>query len=144
MQVKEIMTDNIQVVQSNTNLQEAAIIMRDINIGVLPIADGQRITGILTERDIVVRSTAKGMDPKSATVDESASTSVAWCFEDDDIEDALQKMENRKIRCLPVVNRSNELVGIVSLIDIPLSIVRAWRLKRSKRYRNRTGRTADR
>jgi CBS domain-containing protein len=118
MQVKEIMTKNVQVVHSDTDLQEVASLMRDLNIGILPVAEGQRITGILTDRDIVVRSMAKGMDPKSTKVEDVASTNVAWCFEDDDIKDALQKMKERQIRRLPVVNQENELVGIVSLSDV--------------------------
>lgn len=118
MQIKEIMTPSVEVIQADTPLPQAARMMRDMNVGVLPIADGQNISGVLTDRDIVVRSTADGNDPKKVTVGEVASNDVAWCYDDDEIEDALGTMKERKIRRLPVVSRENQLIGIVSIGDV--------------------------
>jgi CBS domain-containing protein len=118
MQIKEIMTTDVNVIHGEATLSDAARMMRDLNVGAIPVADGQKISGVLTDRDIVVRSTADGRDPNTVTVREVASTDVAWCYEDEEIEDALGKMKERKIRRLPVVSRENQLVGIVSIGDI--------------------------
>jgi CBS domain-containing protein len=112
------MTKNVEVVTSETLLQEAARKMRDMDVGVLPIADGRNISGVLTDRDIVIRSTAEGKNPKEVRVQDIATTNITWCYEDEEIEGVLKKMKEHKIRRLPVVSRENQLVGIVSIGDV--------------------------
>ncbi len=118
MKVKEIMTENPKVIQPGTSIKEAAGIMRDLDVGVLPIADGDNMSGILTDRDIVIRAVAEGKDPGEVKAGEIASGDITWCYEDEDVEEVSGKMKKDKIRRLPVVNREDKLVGIVSLGDL--------------------------
>jgi len=118
MKVKEIMTENAKVIQPGTTIKEAAGIMRDMDVGVLPIADGDNISGILTDRDIVIRAVAEGKDPSEVKAGETASNDITWCYEDEDVEEVSGKMKKHKIRRLPVVDREEKLVGIVSLGDL--------------------------
>jgi CBS domain-containing protein len=118
MQVHEIMTSHIEVIHPDATLKEAAEKMSQLDIGPLPVCDGQRLVGMLTDRDITIRATAKGCDPKTTRVREAMTPEVVYCFEDQDVKTAAQMMEMRQIRRVPVVNRNKELVGIVSLGDL--------------------------
>jgi CBS domain-containing protein len=118
MQVHEIMTSHIEVIHPDATLKEAAEKMSHLDIGPLPVCDGQRLVGMLTDRDITIRATAKGCDPKTTRVREAMTPEVVYCFEDQDVKTAAQMMEMRQIRRVPVVNRNKELVGIVSLGDL--------------------------
>jgi CBS domain-containing protein len=91
--------------------------MRSLDVGVLPVCDGDRLVGMLTDRDLTIRAVAEGRDPKITTVEEVMTPEVAYCFEDQDIEEAERVMEKHQIRRLPVLNREKRLVGIVSLGD---------------------------
>lgn len=118
MLVKEIMTHNAEVVSPGDTLKQAAEKMEELNIGPLPVCEGHRVVGILTDRDITVRATAAGCDPKETLVYEAMSHDIASCFEDQDVNEAVRLMKERQIRRLLVMNRANELVGIVSLADL--------------------------
>ena len=118
MLVKEIMTHNAEVVSPGDTLEQAARKMEELNIGPLPVCEGHRVVGILTDRDITVRATAAGSDPKETLVYEAMSHDIVSCFEDQDVNEAVRLMKERQIRRLPVINRANELVGIVSLADL--------------------------
>jgi len=118
MLVKEIMTHNAEVISPSDTLEQAARKMEELNVGPLPVCEGQRLLGMLTDRDITVRATAAGSDPKATLVCDAMSTDIVSCFEDQDVNEAVRLMKDRQIRRLPVMNRANNLVGIVSLADL--------------------------
>jgi CBS domain-containing protein len=118
MRLGEVMTRDVEVVSSNTSLKEAAAQMKSLDVGLMPVCDGDELKGTLTDRDITVRATAEGLDPLETRVSEIMSTDIAYCFEDQEIEEAMSLMEARQIRRLPVLTREKRLVGIVSLGDL--------------------------
>ena len=118
MQAKEVMTGNIKMIPSNTTLQAAADMMRQMDIGMLPVAEDGRLVGTLTDRDIAVRAVAKGSDPKSTAAQEVMSREVISCYEDQDARDVARVMEENKVRRVVVVNRNNEAVGVISVDDL--------------------------
>lgn len=120
MQIKEIMTRDIEMVSSNTNLAEAAKKMKDFNIGSLPVWEGDDLVGIITDRDLVVRGIAEGGDPASKRVSDAMTTEVFYCFEDDEIHEAANLMEEKCIRRLLVLNSEGAPVGIVSMGDFSI------------------------
>jgi CBS domain-containing protein len=118
MKLNEIMTKDVEAIAPDTSLQEAASRMRSLDVGVLPVFEGDRLVGMLTDRDLAIRATAEGKDPKTTTVQEAMTAEVAYCFEDQDVEEAGRIMKENQIRRLPVLNRDKLLVGIVSLGDL--------------------------
>lgn len=119
MKISEVMTRDVEVLSPSDTLVEAASKMDDLNVGVVPVCDGDRIRGILTDRDIIVRAIAAGFDPNERTVSEIMTEPVIYCYEDDDIQNAGRLMEDNQIRRLVVVDRNDKkLVGIVSLGDL--------------------------
>ena len=118
MQLKDIMTRDPVVIGPDTTLKEAAGKMREIDSGIMPVGDNDRLVGMLTDRDITVRATANGKDPNATKVREVMTEDVVYCFEDDDVRAAASKMEQHQIRRLIVLNRDKRLVGIVSLGDV--------------------------
>ena len=120
MRVKDVMTENPQVVLPQTSLKEVADTMKSLDIGVLPVCENDRLVGMITDRDIVVRAEAEGLSP-AANVDQAMTPDVTFCFEDDDLDSAVKLMEEKRIRRLPVLNADHRLVGIVSLGDLAVS-----------------------
>jgi CBS domain-containing protein len=120
MQLKEIMTQGAEVIAPEATLQEAARKMQRFDIGPLPVCDGDRLIGMLTDRDITVRAVAEGCDPKTTTVREAMTPDIAYCFEDQEVHEAAQIMEQYQIRRLPILNRNKRLVGLVSLGDLAI------------------------
>ena len=118
MKVNEIITHDPQVIRPETALIEAAQKMKSLDIGMLPVCDGDRLVGVITDRDITVRGVAQGYDPKTARVQEVMTPEVIYCFDDEDVKDVAKKMEEKQVRRLPVLNREKRLVGIVSLGDL--------------------------
>jgi CBS domain-containing protein len=118
MKIKDIMTSQPQCVAPNDTLMQAAQILREIDVGVVPVSDGGKIVGMLTDRDIVVRAVSEGRDPKQTTVRETMSQGVTTVWEDQDVEEAARLFEDKQIRRLPVLNREKRLVGILSLGDL--------------------------
>lgn len=118
MELREIMTRNPEVVSGEASLKEAAAKMKDLDVGLLPVCDGDRMQGMLTDRDITIRATAAGKDPGKTKVADIMSTDVAYCFEDQEVAEAASLMEARQIRRLPILSQDKRLVGIVSLGDI--------------------------
>ena len=118
MQIKDVMTRNVEVIRPDAPLQQAAEMMSRLNVGSLPVCDGERLLGMITDRDITVRATAVGGDPGSIAVREAMTPDVAYCYEDDDVAQAAIVMEERRIRRLPILSRDRRLVGIVSLGDL--------------------------
>jgi CBS domain-containing protein len=118
MELRDIMTRNVEVVSDDATLKEAATKMKTLDVGLIPVCDGNRLKGILTDRDITIRATADGRDPNKTKVADIMSTDIAYCLEDQEVADAVSLMEARQIRRLPVLNRDKCLIGIVSLGDI--------------------------
>jgi CBS domain-containing protein len=119
MKLKEIMTRNIEVVHPNDSLQTAARKMRDRDVGVLPVLDGDQLVGMLSDRDITLRAVAEGANPKAILGRELMTSPVISCFDDQDVKEAARIMEENQIRRVAVLDRKNEqLVGIVSLSDL--------------------------
>ena len=119
MQVREVMTRDVKIASPEDTLQHAAEMMVDIDAGVLPVGENDRLVGILTDRDIAVRAVAKGKAP-SVKVREVMSAELKYIFEDETVEDAARNMGELQVRRLPVLSRDKRLVGIVSLGDVAL------------------------
>ncbi len=117
-QIRDVMTANPACVTAQDTIREAARIMAREETGVVPVVDGKKVVGMITDRDIVVRLVADGKDPAKARVNEAMSKNVRSVKEDSTINDALQLMSSAQIRRVPVVNGNNEIVGIVSMGDI--------------------------
>jgi len=118
MLVREVMTRGVKTIKPEGTIQEAARIMRDLDVGPLPVCDGHRIVGIVTDRDIAVRSSAEGKNPSAQPVSEVMTNDAAFCREEDDVAAAARLMNERQVRRLLVLNSDNRLVGIVSLGDV--------------------------
>jgi CBS domain-containing protein len=118
--VSEVMTRNVTVVSPQETLQHAAQMMDDLNVGALPVCDGERLVGMITDRDITVRATSAGQPPAEARVADAMSGDVRWCFEDQTLDEVMQEMADTQIRRVPVVSHdaAHKLVGIVSLGDL--------------------------
>src|SRR5262249_62126734 len=116
MQVREVMTRNVECVRPGDTLQQAARKMRDLDVGPLPVCgDNDRLVGMLTDRDIVVRAVAEGWEPGSKNVGEAMTPDVLYCFEDQDVVEAARLMKQDQVRRLVVLDRDKRLVRIVSL-----------------------------
>ena len=118
MKVREIMSKDCKVIDPNTTFQEAAKIMRDKDVGCLPIGEHDRLVGIITDRDLVVRGLVNGKDVQSAKVKDAMTPKCLYCFEEDTIEEASENMAKNQVRRLPVLNSTKRLVGVISLGDL--------------------------
>jgi len=118
MQVQDAMTRGPVCIRPDATLQEAAQMMKQLNCGSLPICDNDRLAGMITDRDITIRATAEGRDPANTSVRDVMTPKLAYCFDDQDVSQAAQIMEEKQIRRLPVLNRDKRLVGIVTLGDV--------------------------
>jgi CBS domain-containing protein len=117
MKVKEVMSRDVSMVSPTDTLQEAARTMARIDAGSLPVADNDRLVGMLTDRDIAIRAVAEGLPP-SSRVEQAMTRDIKYVFEDEDVEEVAEQMADLQVRRLPVVNRDKRLVGIVSLGDV--------------------------
>ncbi len=118
MQLKNVMTRDVEVISPDATIAEAASKMSTLNIGLLPVCDGNRLCGTLSDRDVTVRATAVGRDAKTTKVRDVMSPGVVYCFEDQDVDEAAKIMAEKQIRRLIVLDRTKNLVGIVSLGDL--------------------------
>ena len=118
MLLKEIMTHDVEVVSPGDTLEQAARKMEERNVGPMPVCEGNRVVGMLTDRDITVRSTAEGEDPTVIRVRDIMTPEVLYCLEDQLVGEASRLMQDNQVRRLLVLNRDRQLVGIVSLADL--------------------------
>jgi CBS domain-containing protein len=118
MVISDIMTREVEWVPPDASLQEAAQLMDSRNVGSLPICNGERLVGLITDRDIVVRAVALGSSPSETTVRECMTIDASYAFEDEDIDAALERMKALQIRRLMILNRDKKLVGVLALGDI--------------------------
>lgn len=117
MRVAEIMTKDVKTVTGDTDLVTVAKHMRDLDVGVVPVLEGQRLIGVVTDRDIVIRAVAAGTNPQQAIVRDVVSSNPTTVSPDTDVKDAAQLMAREQIRRLPVVENGT-LVGIISIGDV--------------------------
>ena len=118
MQVREIMSTNVDWIPPDMPVLDAARRMRDEDIGSLPVGENDRLIGMVTDRDLVIRLLAAGKDVRSATVRDAMSGKLLYCREDQNVEEVARNMGENQVRRLPVVNSDKRLVGIVSIGDI--------------------------
>lgn len=118
--VSDVMTRQVQPVSPQDSLKRAAQLMDELNVGALPVCDGDRLVGMVTDRDITVRATSVGLTPDDTVVDQVMSTDVRSCHEDQPLDEVMRQMADTQIRRVPVISRDDppRLVGIVSLGDI--------------------------
>ena len=117
MKVSKCMTRDVQLVTPTQTIREAARMMAEIDSGALPVAQDDRLVGMITDRDIAIRAVAEGKSPDTKVRD-VMSAEVLYCFDDQELKDISRNMGEVKVRRLPVVNRDKRLVGIVSLGDL--------------------------
>ena len=120
MQIREIMTQGAEVSYLDDTAQEAAAKMRELDVGALPVCDGDEIQGVVTDRDMAIRLVAEGRDPARTRVSDIMTPGVSYCFDDQSVEEAVMLMEAQQIRRLPILNRDKQLVGMLSLGDLAL------------------------
>jgi CBS domain-containing protein len=112
------MSQPVDVIDVSTTTRDAARRMRDENIGALPVRKNDQLVGMVTDRDIVARAVAENRVPSNTAVINVMSEGLYYCFEDATLEEAAQLMAEHQVRRLPVLNRSEQLVGIVAIADI--------------------------
>ena len=118
--VHEVMTDNPRCVTPETPISEAARLMKSEDVGSLPILEGQKLAGVVTDRDIVIRAVAEEKDPRGMPVREVASRELVTIRPDEDLSEALRLMASNQVRRLPVVDEEDRLVGVVAQADIAI------------------------
>jgi len=118
MRLRDIMTRDVEVVSPQDTIRDAARIMKARNVGSVPVCDGNRLHGIITDRDIAVRAVAEGRDASATLVGDVMTPDIIYGREDQDVGDAARVMEQQQIRRLIVLNQKEEFVGIVSLGDL--------------------------
>jgi CBS domain-containing protein len=116
MRISDVMSRDVCVIAPDDTLGRAAGVMAKHDIGSLPVGENDRLVGFITDRDIVVRALAQGMDADAA-VREVMSREVKYCYADDDLDEVAMNMADLELRRLPVVDREKRLVGIVSLAN---------------------------
>jgi CBS domain-containing protein len=119
MQIKEVMSRNVVLASPRESLSEVAQMMAEKDIGFMPVGEGDKIVGMVTDRDMVVRGFAAGRGPDTP-VSEVMTRDVKYCFDDEDIDHVVMNMGDNQVRRLPVMNRQKRLVGIVTLADAAL------------------------
>lgn len=118
MQVSELMTADVCYVTPETKLSEVAQRMRDEDIGSIPVAENDRLIGMVTDRDIVIRAMPDGMDPRERTARDVMSPNILYCRASQSVDDVLENMAEQQVRRMPVVDEDKRLVGVVSLGDL--------------------------
>ena len=116
--IRELMTSNPRTIEADKPVADAAKLMRDEDVGLAPIVEGDRLVGTLTDRDIAIRVVAEGKDPASTPVREVASTDVVTVDPEQDLDEALNLMAQHQVRRIPVVEQDGRLVGVVAQADV--------------------------
>ncbi|TMG84046.1 MAG: CBS domain-containing protein [Betaproteobacteria bacterium] len=117
MKVSDIMTRDVRLLSPDQTIREAAKLMAEVDAGALPVGENDRLVGMITDRDIVIRAVAQGKSP-DAKVADVMSKEMLYCFDTDAIDDVARNMAKAQVRRLPVINKDKRLVGIISLGDL--------------------------
>ncbi len=118
--LKEIMTPSVEVIAPNATAADAARKMKDLDVGAIPVCDGEKLLGMVTDRDLVLRVLALSRSPVDALVSDAMTPGLVYCFEDQDAEVAAELMAEKQIRRIPILSENKQLVGIVSLGDLAI------------------------
>lgn len=121
MKVRDVMTRKVESIKPDSPVKEAAQRMKEADIGFVPIHDGKMLHGVVTDRDIALRTVAEGREPRTTVVRDIMTDHVHCCVQDDSVEQAARVMEECKVRRLVVVDGDRRMVGVVSLGDLALS-----------------------
>ncbi|KAB0594913.1 CBS domain-containing protein [Cupriavidus gilardii] len=116
--LRDVMTAQPAFLTQDDTIKRAAELMAQLDVGALPVCDGRRLTGMVTDRDITVRCTAAGADPANTKVTQAMTQDVQWCSDDESVDTAREKMAAHQIRRLAVIDKDHQLVGMVSLGDL--------------------------
>ncbi len=116
-QLKDLMSKDVKLVDPETSIKEAALMMRDGDFGLMPVGDVDRMIGTISDRDIAIRAVALDMGPETKVRD-VMTAGVAWAYETDSVDHAVRIMSQQQVRRLPVVDENKRLVGIVALADL--------------------------
>jgi CBS domain-containing protein len=122
MDVSKVMTRQVEVVRPDATIQEAAQKMKDIDVGSLPVCDGRKLQGMITDRDVTIRAVAEGRAPAETRVREVMTADIVYGRTGQDIKEIAETMAAHQIRRLPIVNEDNDLVGIVALGDLAVDV----------------------
>ena len=118
MKVKQAMHKGVQWVGPGTSVNQLARLMREHDIGAIPIGENDRLIGMVTDRDIVCRCIAEGLDPKAVTARDVMTAGILYCLDKQELDDAARVMEMKRVRRLPVINGKKRMVGMLSLGDV--------------------------
>jgi len=114
MKVKDVMSRNVECITPESNIMDAAVKMRELNVGMLPVCGaGEKLVGMVTDRDITIRAVADGQNPSTARVKDIMTPDVIYCYDDVDAKEAAELMKEKQIRRLVVLDRSGRLVGVL-------------------------------
>jgi CBS domain-containing protein len=117
-QVSEVMTRDVRTLTPRDSIVRAAQAMDELDIGVIPVCEGDRLVGMVTDRDIVVRGLARGGPVENTALEQVMSHDPRWCFEDQPLDEVLEQMREVRIRRIPVFDHHQHLVGMLSLGDV--------------------------
>jgi CBS domain-containing protein len=117
-QIKDVMSPNFKFMAPDSPIAQVAQQMRDMDVGFMPLAENDKMIGMITDRDITVRAIAEGKNPADTAARDIMTAKTYYCFDDQDVEEVCNNMGEIQVRRLPVVNREKRLVGIVSLGDL--------------------------
>jgi len=118
MKVKQAMHKGVQWVDPTTSAEQLARLMREHDIGAIPIGENDRLIGMVTDRDLVCRCLAMGLDPKAATARDVMTKGIVFCLDRQELDDAARVMETKKVRRLPVIDNKKRMIGMLSLGDV--------------------------
>ena len=118
--LRDVMTREVTPAAPSASIEQAAHMMKSLNVGVLPVCDATQLVGMLTDRDIVIRVVAEQRSAAEATVRDVMTADVTYCYEDQTVEEAVRVMAGRQIRRLPILSRENNLVGVLSVGDVAI------------------------
>lgn len=118
MNVADIMTPNVDLADPNMKVREAALMMREDDVGALPVGENDRLIGMVTDRDLALRGIAGDGPAENTAVREVMSDGIFYCYEDQSLEDAAKLMAEHQVHRLPVINRDKRLVGMLALADL--------------------------
>ncbi|NEX61122.1 CBS domain-containing protein [Noviherbaspirillum galbum] len=117
--IADIMTRDVTSVAPEETIRRAAELMDDLNIGALPVCNGEELVGMITDRDITVRATAQGMAPDETAIEDVMTSNVTWCYDDQEVDEVMGQMADSQLRRIPVIDHNTrKLIGIVSLGDV--------------------------
>ena len=120
--VRDVMTQRPRAVSPDTPISQVAELMAAEDVGAIPVVEGDRLVGMITDRDIVIRGLAKGKDPRGMPAADALSRELVTVGPDQDLDEALQLMASHQVRRLPVIDEQERLVGVVSQADVALAV----------------------